>query len=101
MKFYGLDYYFRRKKKMVILNSKVSQILPELMERNLKLMDRLQNKLKVSSFFNSIEQRNKKYLQDFIFSSDKRTKDLKTGVQMNKAIEQSSKNMSIMCYVII
>ena len=97
MKFYGLDYYFRRKKKMVILNSKVNQILPELMERNLKLMDRLQNKLKVSSFFNSIEQRNKKYLQDFIFSSDKRTKDLKTGVQMNKAIEQSSKNMSILC----
>ena len=88
--------YFRRKKKMVILNSKVSEILPELMDRNLKLADRLQNKLKVSSFFNSIEQRNKNYLQNFIFSSIKRTKDLKTGVQFDEAIKQSSKMMSVL-----
>ena len=68
MKFNVIPNYFRRKKKMVILNNKVSEILPELMDRNLKLADRLQNKLKVSSFFNSIEQRNKNYLQNFIFS---------------------------------
>ena len=96
MKFNGMPNYFRRKKKMVILNSKVSEILPELMDRNLKLADRLQNKLKVSSFFNSIEQRNKNYLQNFIFSSIKRTKDLKTGVQFDEAIKQSSKMMSVL-----
>ena len=96
MKFNVIPNYFRRKKKMVILNSKVSEILPELMDRNLKLADRLQNKLKVSSFFNSIEQRNKNYLQNFIFSSDKRIKDLKTGVQFDEAIKQSSKMMSVL-----
>ena len=96
MKFNVNPNYFRRKKKKVILNSKVSEILPELMDRNLKLADRLQNKLKVSSFFNSIEQRNKNYLQNFIFSSDKRTKDLKTGVQFDEAIKQSSKMMSVL-----
>ena len=96
MKFNVIPNYFRRKKKMVILNNKVSEILPELMDRNLKLADRLQNKLKVSSFFNSIEQRNKNYLQNFIFSSDKRIKDLKTGVQFDEAIKQSSKMMSVL-----
>ena len=97
IQFLYMRNYFRRKKKMVILNSKMNEILPELMERNLKLMDRVKNKLKVSSFFNSVENRNKKYLQDFIFSSDKRTKDLKIGVQMDKAIEQSSKTMTVLC----
>lgn len=97
MKFHGTEKYFYKKRKMVILNSKINEILPELFDRNLKLADRLKNKLKVSSFFNSIEHRNKKYLQDFIFSSDKRTKDIKTGVEMDKAIQQSSKTMSLLC----
>ena len=67
------------------------------MSRNIKLVERLKNKLKVSSFFNNIEHRNKKYFQDFIFSSDKRAKDLKTGLKINKAIKQSSKSMSLLC----
>ena len=90
MKFHGIDYYFRKKKKMVILNSKINEILPELMDRNLKLADRLKDKLKVSLFFNGIEQRNKQYLQNFIFSSKQRTKDLRTGVKMDKALNHSS-----------
>ena len=92
-----LDDFVRKRKRMDLLNSKISLILPELMSRNIKLVERLKNKLKVSSFFNNIEHRNKKYFQDFIFSSDKRAKDLKTGLKINKAIKQSSKSMSLLC----
>ena len=97
MKAHNLNNFYIKKKKMVILNNKLETILPELMNRNLKLMDRVRNKLKVSSFFNNIEERNKKYLRNFIFSSDKRIKDLKTGVQINNAIKQSSEVMSVLC----
>ena len=89
--------FLNKRDKMVVLNSKMNEILPELMGRNLKLVDRLQNKLKVSSFFNSLEQRNKKYFNNFIFSSNKRIKVIKTGVHMNKAIKQSSETISALC----
>ena len=67
------------------------------MSRNIKLVERLKNKIKVSSFFNNIEHRNKKLFQDFIYSSDKRAKDLRTGLKINKAIDQGSKNMARLC----
>ena len=92
-----IEDFEKKQKRMDLLNSKISLILPELMSRNIKLIERLKNKLKVSSFFNNIEHRNKKYLHDFISSSDKRAKDLKTGLKINKAIEQSSKSMSLLC----
>ena len=92
-----LEDYAKKQKRMDLLNSKINLILPELMSRNIKLIERLKNKLKVSSFFNNIEHRNKKYFHDFIYSSDKRAKDLKTGLKMNKAIKQSSKTMSLLC----
>ena len=88
--------FVKKQQKMDLLNSKISLILPELMFRNIKLIERLKNKLKVSSFFNNIEHRNKKYLHDFISSFDKRAKDLKTGLKINKAIEQSSKSISLL-----
>ena len=97
MKEKELEYFIRKQKKMDALNSKISLILPELMSRNIKLIDRLKNKLKVSSFFNNIEHRNKKYFQDFISSSHKRAKDLKTGLKINKAIKQGSRTMSLLC----
>ena len=53
MKGKNLDDFSKKKKKMDLLNSKISLILPELMSRNLKLVERLKNKLKVSSFFNN------------------------------------------------
>ena len=97
MKEKELEYFIRKQKKMDALNSKISLILPELMSRNIKLIDRLKNKLKVSSFFNNIEHRNKKYFQDFISSSHKRAKDLKTGLKISKAIKQGSRTMSLLC----
>ena len=96
MKEKEFEDFLRKIKRMNLLNSKINLILPELMSRNKKLVERLKNKLKVSSFFNNIENRNKKYFQDFIFSSDKRAKDLKTGLEINRAIKQGSKSMSLL-----
>ena len=92
-----LDDVDKKQKKMDLLNSKISVVLPELMSRNIKLGERLKNKLKVSTLFNNIEHRNKKYLKGFIFSSNKRAKDLKTGLDMNKAVKQSAKKLTLLC----
>lgn len=98
MKDYQLEEHERRQKKMDLLNSKISLILPELMSRNTKLGERLKNKIKVSNLFNNIEHRNKKYLKGFILSSNKRANDLKTGLEMNKAIKQSNKSILSLCH---
>ena len=92
-----LDEHLRMKKAMDVLNSKVSLVLPELMSSNIKLGERLKNKLKVSTLFNNIEQRNRKYLKGFIFSSNKRANYLKTGLNIKKALKQSNKNIKSLC----
>ena len=92
-----LESYDLKMEKMDKLNSKISTVLPELISRNTKLSERLKNKLKVSTLFNNIEQRNKKYLKGFIVSSNKRVNDLKTGLDMNKAIKQSKKTLTLLC----
>ena len=93
---YKLNDFSKKPKKLNLVNSKISVVLPELMYRNLKLGERLKNKLKVSTLFNNIEHRNKKYLKGFIFSSNKRANDLKTGLEMSKAIKQSSKKLTLL-----
>ena len=93
---YKLEIQDQKQKKMDILNSKISVVLPELMLRNIKLGERLKNKLKVSTLFNNIEHRNKKYLKSFIFSSNKRANDLKSGLEMSKAIKQSTKKLTLL-----
>ena len=89
--------YFHKKTKINLINDKIKIILPELMARNLKLGDRLKSKLKVSNFLNNAENRNQKYLKSFVTFSDKRVKDLKTGLELLKAIKQSSKNLYPLC----
>ena len=79
------------------INEKLKIILPELLARNMKLTDRLKNKLKVSTFLNNTENRNQKYLKMFLSSSDKRVKDIKTGLELSKAVKQSAKNLSNLC----
>ena len=93
----NLDEQLRMKKIMDVLNSKITLVLPDLMSSNTKLGERLKNKLKVSTLFNNIEQRNRKYLKGFINSSNKRANFLKTGLEMNKAIKQSTKNIQSIC----
>ena len=79
------------------VSEKIKLILPELVARNNKLTDRLKSKLKVSNFLNNTESRNQKYLKIFLSSSDKRVKDIKTGLELNKAVKQSTKNLSDLC----
>ena len=92
-----LGEQLRQKKAMNLLNSKITIVLPELMSSNTKLGERLRSKLKVSTLFNSIEHRNSKYLKGFIKSSNIRANFLKTGLEMNKAIKQSTKNITSLC----
>ena len=80
-----------------LVSKKIKSILPELLERNKKLSDRLKSKLKVSTFFNNAENRNQKYIKYFLDSSDKRLKDIKTGLELSKAIKQSYRNLSNLC----
>ena len=92
-----LGEQLRQKKAMDLLNSKITIVLPNLMSSNTKLGERLRSKLKVSTLFNSIEHRNSKYLKGFIKSSNIRANFLKTGLEMNKAIKQSTKNITSLC----
>ena len=91
-----IEQYREKYEKMKILNSKINMVLPELMSSNIKLSERLKNKLKVSTLFNNIEHRNKRYFKGFISSSHKRVSDLKTGLEMNKAIKQSKKKLALL-----
>ena len=97
MKIKKLDEQLRRKKAMDILNSKIALVLPDLMSCNTKLGERLRNKLKVSTLFNNIENKNRKYLKGFIYSSNKRADFLKTGLDLEKALKQSKKSINILC----
>ena len=83
--------------KSSFVTKKIKSILPELLARNTKLTDRLKSKLKVSTFLNNTEIRNQKYMKYFLDSSDKRLKDIKTGLELSKAIKQSYRNLSNLC----
>ena len=87
---------YEYKKNKVILN-KINSSLPELMSRNLRLGERLKNKIIVSSFMNNAENKNQKYLKLFVISSDKRVKDLRTGLNLKKVIKKGINYLSPIC----
>ena len=87
---------FGYKKNKTILN-KISRSLPELMSRNLRLGERLKNKITVSSFMNNAENKNQKYLKYFVISSGKRVKDLKTGLDLKSVIKKGINHLSPIC----
>ena len=84
------------KKNKVILN-KLNNSLPELMARNKILGERLKNKIKVSSFMNNSENKNKKYFNYFIISSGKRVKDSKTGLGLKRVMKKGTDNLTRIC----
>lgn len=87
---------FGYKRNKIILN-KIKKNLPELMSRNLMLGERLKNKIIVSSFMNNTENKNQKYLKNFVISSGKRVKDLKTGLGLKKVMKKGINNLSPIC----
>ena len=53
---------------------KIYLILLELISHNINLVDRLKNKLKVSTFFNNIENRKKNILKNLLYHQIKISK---------------------------
>ena len=76
------------------LSKAIKALLPELMNRNTKLGKRLKSKLKVSSLLNNIELRNQYYLKELVSSSEKTVQDLKSGLDLPKAMKSSSDRLA-------
>ena len=87
-------YGSKRNKKIL---KKIECSLPELMTRNLKLGQELKNKITISSFMNETESKTKKYLTQFLMSSRKRVKDIKTGLCLNNVIKEGYKKLNPIC----
>ena len=87
-------YGSKRNKKIL---KKIECSLPELMTRNLKLGQELKNKITISSFMNETETKTKKYLTQFLMSSRKRVKDIKTGLCLNNVIKEGYKKLNPIC----
>ena len=87
-------YGSKRNKKIL---KRIECSLPELMTRNLKLGQELKNKITISSFMNDTETKTKKYLTQFLVSSRKRVKDIKTGLGLNNVIKKGYKNLDPIC----
>ena len=83
-------YGSKRNKKIL---KRIEGSLPELMTRNLKLGQELKNKITISSFMNETETKTKKYLSQFLASSKKRVKDIKTGLCLDNVIKEGSKKL--------
>ena len=87
-------YGSKRNKKIL---KRIECSLPELMTRNLKLGQELKNKITISSFMNETETKTKKYLTQFLMSSRKRVKDIKTGLCLNNVIKEGYKKLNPIC----
>ena len=78
------------------VGDKVQEVLPELINRNTKLGNRLKSKLKVSSLLNNIEIRNQNYLKELVSSSDRTVQDIKSGLNLPKAMKLSSEKLDLL-----
>lgn len=87
---------YNYKKNKIIIN-KLNNSLPELMSRNINLIERLRNKIKVSSFMNNSEHKNQKYLNYFVISSGKRVNDLKTGLGLKRVMKKGTSYLAPIC----
>ena len=84
------NIHIPKKNKKIL--KKIEGSLNELMEKNIKLCQELQNKITISSFMNETETKTKKYFTQFVLSSRKRVKDIKTGLELENVIKKGSKN---------
>jgi len=75
---------------------RVKRLLPKLMGNNINLCNKLNDKLRVSSFINDTELRNQKYLRNYVNSSDVYLRQIKSGFMLNKVIKQHIPKISIL-----
>ena len=87
--------YGSKENKKILKRIKVS--LPELMSRNLKLCQKLNDKLIVSSFMNDTDSKANKYLKKFLFSSQNRVKKIKTGISLLNITKDETKKLEKIC----
>ena len=90
------SYEYGSKKNRKILK-RIKGSLPELMSRNLKLAQELKDKLAISSFMNDTETKSKKYLQQFLLSSQNRVSGIKTGIGLSNVIKDGTKKIDNIC----
>ena len=83
------------------LNQALKECLPELMSRNIKKGQRLKSKIYVSFLLNNIELRNQSYLKKLVASSEKNLQIIKSGLELNKAMELSEEKLTPLNYQIL
>ena len=83
------------------LNQALKECLPELMSRNIKKGQRLKSKIDVSFLLNNIELRNQSYLKKLVASSEKNLQIIKSGLELNKAMELSEEKLTPLNYQIL
>lgn len=90
------DQYKYKNKEGKTTGNLILEVLPELINRNTKLSNRVKSKIKVSSLLNNIELRNQNYLKELVSSSDRTVQDLKSGLELSKAMKLSSDKLSLL-----
>ena len=88
-------------KKYSPLNQALKECLPELMLRNIKKGKRLNSKIDVSFLLNNIELRNQSYLKKLVSSSEKTLQNIKSGLDLKRAMELSEEKLSLLNYQIL
>ena len=83
------------------LNQALKECLPELMSRNIKKGQRLKSKIDVSFLLNNMELRNQSYLKKLVASSEKNLQIIKSGLELNKAMELSEEKLTPLNYQIL
>ena len=79
----------------------LKECLPELMLRNIKKGKRLNSKIDVSFLLNNIELRNQSYLKKLVSSSEKTLQNIKSGLDLKRAMELSEEKLSLLNYQIL
>ena len=74
----------------------IKRILPNLMTNNIKLFNKLNDKLNVSSFLNDTELRNQKYLRNYVSFSNNYLLQIKSGIDLNKVIKNNIPKITVL-----
>ena len=87
--------------KFTPLNKALNEYLPELLQRNKKIGQRLKSKIEVNFLLNNIELRNQSYLKKLISSSENTLQNIKSGVDLNTSTKLTQKKLSPLNYQIL
>ena len=101
MKFSGSSNRKIEQTKFTQLNKALNEYLPELLQRNKKIGQRLKSKIEVNFLLNNIELRNQSYLKKLISSSENTLQNIKSGVDLNTSTKLTQKKLSPLNFQIL